>query len=283
LGSFWAAEFFGGPTYLHEGQAISTGPFTLDDLIQIMARLRSEPGCPWDREQTIDSLRSFLLEEAYELLDAIERADRKAHREELGDVLFQIVFQSRIAAEQGWFDIHDVIHGIAEKLIRRHPHVFGSEKAETSAEVITIWDQRKKEEKQLQSALDGVPRSLPALLQAHRLSDRAARVGFDWEKPEQVFEKIREELAELQEALGHKNAPEETAWELGDLLFATTNLARHLGLCAEDLLREANRRFSDRFRLLESLARERQIDIKSAELQTLESLWQEAKSKLSNH
>lgn len=248
-----------------------------------MARLRSERGCPWDREQTIESLRSFLLEESYELLDAIDLQDRQAHSEELGDVLFQIVFQSQIAAEEGWFDIHDVIHGIAEKLIRRHPHVFGSQKAETSAEVIDTWDKLKKEEKHVASALDGVPRSLPALLQAHRLSDRAARVGFDWKQPEQVFEKMREELGELEEALSQKDTPEKTAWELGDLLFATTNLARHLGLCAEDLLREANRRFSDRFRLLESLAKERQVDIKSADLDTLESLWQEAKSRLADH
>ena len=145
------------------------------------------------------------------------------------------------------------------------------------------WDKLKKEEKQSQCALDGVPQSLPALLQAHRLSDRAARVGFDWKKPEQVFEKIHEELGELQEAFKQEGAPEKTAWELGDLLFATTNLARHLGLCAEDLLREANRRFSDRFRLLESFAQKRQVDIKSADLETLESLWQEAKSKLADH
>lgn len=248
-----------------------------------MARLRSEQGCPWDREQTIESLRSFLLEEAYELLDAIDQQDRQAQCEELGDVLFQIVFQSQIAAEEGWFDIQDVIHGIAEKLIRRHPHVFGSQKAETCAEVIDTWDKLKKEEKHATSVLDGVPQSLPALLQTHRLSDRAARVGFDWKKPEQVLLKMHEEFGELKEALGQPDAPEKAAWELGDLLFATTNLARHLGLCAEDLLREANRRFSDRFRLLESLARERQVDIKSADIQTLESLWQEAKSKLSNH
>jgi MazG family protein len=248
-----------------------------------MARLRSEQGCPWDREQTIESLRSFLLEEAYELLEAIEQKDRRAHSEELGDLLFQIVFQARIAQEAGWFDIHDVIQGIAEKLIRRHPHVFGSKKARTSAEVIASWDKLKKEEKHAESALDGVPGCLPALLQAHRLSDRAARVGFDWEEPSQVLEKMREEFGELQEALGQKDAPEKTAWELGDLLFATVNLARHLGLCAEDLLREANRRFSVRFRLLETLAKERRVDIRSADLQTLESLWQEAKSKSADH
>jgi tetrapyrrole methylase family protein/MazG family protein len=281
LGSFRAVESFGGPT-LYEDDAISEPRHTLDDLIQIMSRLRSERGCPWDREQTIESLRSFLLEEAYELLDAIDLQDRQAQCEELGDVLFQIVFQSQIAAEEGWFDIRDVIHGIAEKLIRRHPHVFGSEKAKTCAEVIDTWDKLKKKEKHSASVLDGVPRSLPALLQTHRLSDRAARVGFDWKKPEQVLGKMREEFGELQEALGEK-APEKTAWELGDLLFAATNLARHLGLCAEDLLREANRRFSDRFRLLESMARERQVDIKSADLETLESLWQEAKSKLADH
>lgn len=282
MGSFRAVESFGGPAF-YEDDAISDSRHTLDDLIRIMARLRSERGCPWDREQTIDSLRSFLLEEAYELLDAIDQQDHQAHSEELGDVLFQIVFQSQIASEEGWFDIQDVIHGIAEKLIRRHPHVFGNQKAETCAEVIDTWDKLKKEEKHTSSVLDGVPRSLPALLQTHRLSDRAARVGFDWEKPEQVVEKMREEFGELQEALGQPDAPEKAAWELGDLLFAATNLARHLGLCAEDLLREANRRFSDRFRLLESLARERRVDIKSADLETLESLWQEAKSKLADH
>jgi len=248
-----------------------------------MARLRSERGCPWDREQTLESLRSYLIEETYELLDAIDQKDRQAQCEELGDVLLQIVFQSQIAAEEGWFDVYDVIHQLAEKLIRRHPHVFGTQKAETSADVIVTWEKQKKKEKSQNSVLDGVPRSLPALLQTHRLSDRAARVGFDWKKPEQVLEKMHEEFGELQEALGEKDAPEKAAWELGDLLFAATNLARHLGLCAEDLLREANRRFSDRFRLVESLARERQVDIKSADLETLESLWQEAKSRLADH
>ena len=248
-----------------------------------MARLRSERGCPWDHEQTIESLRPYLIEETYELLDAIDQQDRRAQCEELGDVLLQIVFQSQIAAEEGWFDIHDVINQLAEKLIRRHPHIFGTQKAETSADVIDTWERLKKEEKPKSSVLEGVPRSLPALLQAHSLSDRAARVGFDWKKPEQVLEKMHEEFGELEEALGQQDAPQKAAWELGDLLFAATNLARHLGLCAEDLLREANRRFSDRFHLLESLACEREVDTRTADLETLESLWQEAKSKLSDH
>jgi tetrapyrrole methylase family protein / MazG family protein len=257
--------------------------YTLDDLIGIMARLRSDEGCPWDREQDHDSLRSFLIEEAYEVLEAIENQDPEAHREELGDVLFQIVFQARVAEELGQFDLSDVIDVIARKIRRRHPHVFGTETARTSGEVVAAWERIKGEEKRLAagnneiSVLDGVPSSLPALLAAHRLSERAARVGFDWTDPLQVIDKVFEEITELKQALDREGDKEHVAWEIGDLLFALVNLSRHLNTCAEDLLRETNQRFSSRFRLVEKMAREREIDMGSADIDTLEALWQEAK------
>ncbi len=251
-----------------------------------MTRLRAPDGCPWDREQDLDSLRSFLIEESYEVLDAIERRDPKSLQEELGDVLFQIVFQCQVAAEKGWFDIDDVIDGIGRKITRRHPHVFGSEKADTPAEVVATWERVKKEEKSRAnksqpSALDGLPRSLPALLAAQRLSERAARVGFDWRDASEVIPKVAEELEELRLALGSGERPE-IEWELGDLLFALTNLCRHLDLGAEDLLRACNVRFDARFRLVEKLGRERGIDLAAADIETIESLWREAKKALAD-
>jgi len=249
-----------------------------------MARLRSPDGCPWDRDQDLHSLRSFLIEEAYEVLEAIEQGDENALREELGDVLFQIVFQCQLASEQGWFDIDNVIDGIARKITRRHPHVFGKAKAETPAEVVATWERVKKEEKKQAgksqpSALDGLPRSLPALLFAQRLSERAARVGFDWRDASEVMSKVTEELEELRQALDDGKRAE-IEWELGDLFFALTNLARHLDLSAEDLVRACNMRFDARFRLVEKIGRERGIDLAAADIETLESLWGEAKETL---
>lgn len=260
--------------------------YTFDDLVAIMARLRAPDGCPWDHEQTLDSLRPFLLEEVYELLGALDEGDPAAHREELGDVLLQIVFQSQIASEQGSFDAHDVVDTIARKLLRRHPHVFGEETAGTAGEVVAKWERVKAAEKPRSaspdgaapSVLDGLPRAMPALQAAGRLSVRAARTGFDWEGPRQVLDKIREELAELEQALAEEPASTaRAAWELGDLIFAGANLARHLGLDGEDLLRAANRRFEARFRLVEQKAAARGIDMRSATIDQLEALWQEAK------
>jgi len=263
--------------------------YTFDDLIAIMARLRSLQGCPWDREQTLDSLRPFLLEEVYELLQAIDEEDPAAHREELGDVLLQIVFQSQIASEQGHFDARDVVDTIARKLLRRHPHVFGDETARTAGDVVIKWERVKAAEKKERedtagtvprSVLDGLPRSLPALLAADRLSVRAARAGFDWENPGQVLDKLREELGELEQALAGDQGAERAGCEIGDLLFAATNLARHLGLDAEDLLRAANRRFERRFRLVEQTAAAGGIDMRTASLDQLEALWQQAKESI---
>jgi nucleoside triphosphate diphosphatase len=257
--------------------------YSLDDLISIMARLRAPDGCPWDREQDHQSLRSFLIEEAYEVLEAIENGDPAAHCEELGDVLFQIVFQSQVASEKGWFDMAAVINEIAAKITRRHPHVFGDQTAKTSAEVVETWERVKKEEKinlkkESTSAIDSVPGALPALLATHKLSERAARVGFDWENADQVMQKVSEEFAELNQAMRDKAGQEKIAWEIGDLIMALANLARHLDLCAEDLVREANKRFSERFRLTEKLASQRKIDFNTAGIDVLEEIWQAAKS-----
>jgi len=263
--------------------------YSLDDLIAIMARLRDpRSGCPWDRQQSLESLRSFLLEETYEVLEAIEGKDPREHAAELGDLLFQIVFQSQIAAENGQFDLGEVIDRISRKLVRRHPHVFGDKQALSAAEVPALWEQVKQQEKteagqERQSVLDGLPTALPALLMAHRISERAARVGFDWENTEQVIDKIKEETGELEQAMALEGAQErqrEIAWEIGDLLFAATNLARKCNLCSEDLLREANRRFAQRFRLVEQLAGDRGLDMATTPLQVLEDLWTEAKARL---
>jgi MazG family protein len=252
----------------------------LQELVEIMARLRAPDGCPWDAQQTLDTLKTFLLEESYEVLEAIEKGDPQAHCEELGDLLFQIVFQCQLAREKGWFDIWQVIGAVAGKIKRRHPHVFGQEKVENAEQVVANWERIKKAEKSGRaSALDGLPQALPALLFAHRLSERAARVGFDWQNAQQVQEKVEEEMAELREAMAARDL-QAIEHELGDLLFALSNLARHLKLAAEDCLRSACRRFVRRFNLLEKMAAERAIHLPSASLDTLEGLWQEAKKSL---
>ena len=258
-----------------------------------MSRLRAPDGCPWDRQQTLESLKPYLIEESYEVLDAIDRGVPADHCEELGDVLLQIVFQSQIAMENNWFDANDVVDTICTKLIRRHPHVFGNEKASTPEEVVEHWQRikaaEKKErhesaEKQTPSALDGIPASYPPLLAADRLSRKAAKVGFDWQSYEEVWKKVNEEMQELQEAMAlaedDESRNEKITWELGDLMFALVNLSRHLNIDSSESLRKANQRFNDRFRLVELIAKSRGIDIASADLESLEHLWQEAKNKL---
>jgi len=258
---------------------------SFDDLVGIMARLRADDGCPWDREQTLETLRPYLIEEAYEVLEAIESDEPAQHCEELGDLLLQIAFQAQIAAERGDFDALDVTDGICRKLLRRHPHVFGQERAETAADVVVHWERIKKDEKQLDptephSVLDGVPRSAPALLAAQKLSERAARVGFDWRRADDVLDKVAEELDEIEQARRLPAGPDrdrQLAWELGDLLLAVVNLARHLGTDAEDALRAANQRFRRRFGSLEQEAGRRDLDLKDLSEQELEALWQQAK------
>jgi MazG family protein len=248
-------------------------------LVEIMARLRGENGCPWDREQTLETLKVYLLEESFEVRQAIDSGDPEALREELGDLLLQVIFQSRIAQEKGWFGIEDVALGIAEKLIRRHPHLFGGSPLSTAGEVARQWEELKEEERRRRaggSRLASVPPGLPALLRALRLSERAARSGFDWDRTAQVFDKVREEIGEW-EAEVETADPERAARELGDLLFSLVNVARHLGLDPEAALQGANDRFARRFGHLERALESEGKDPKEAGAERLEELWQEAK------
>jgi tetrapyrrole methylase family protein / MazG family protein len=255
------------------------------DLVAVQARLRAPGGFPWDREQTHASLRTYLIEESYEVLDAIESESPEELAEELGDLLLQVLFHADMAREADTFNLADVITGIRDKMIRRHPHVFGNVKAETSGEVLKNWAKIKAKEKQeLQkgpveenpSVLDGVPRSLPALLEAFQISRRAARVGFDWDEVSGIFEKLEEEIAELKKALSplDREAVEE---ELGDLLFTVVNLSRFLGLDPEVTLKKSNRKFKQRFMGMEAEALKREVDLSKLSKEELEELWQSVK------
>ena len=265
-----------------------------EDLVAVQARLRAPGGCPWDREQTHLTLRTYLIEEAYEVLDAIERASPPDLAEELGDLLLQVLFHADLARETGVFDISDVIVGIHDKMVRRHPHVFGDVKADTPAEVLKNWVQLKANEKQAAiakgispqrqapSALDGVPRNLPALLEAYQLTRRAAQVGFDWERIEGIFEKLKEETAELQVALeaSNRRAAEE---EVGDLLFSVVNLARFLKLDPEVTLKYSNLKFKSRFQEMEREALNSGLSLAGLSKEELEKLWEASKVKVLPH
>ncbi|MEN2994899.1 MAG: nucleoside triphosphate pyrophosphohydrolase [Thermodesulfovibrio sp.] len=249
-----------------------------DRLVEIMEILRSEKGCPWDRIQTHDTLKRYLLEETYELIEAIENKDPKSMKEELGDLILQIVFHSQIAKEQGSFDINDVIDTITQKMIGRHPHVFGDADFKTPEEVLKQWDERKKEEGKLGSSiLEGIPRTLPSLLRAYKIQSRVANVGFDWENIEGVIDKIREELKEVEEAvrLGEREKIEE---EIGDLLFSLVNLARFLKIDPETALRKTNKKFEERFKRLEKIAQQRGKDLKDMTLTEMDAIWEEIKN-----
>lgn len=262
----------------------------LSRLLAIMARLRSPKGCPWDREQTHESLKKYLLEEAYELLDAIDAGDDRALVEELGDVLLQVVFHATIAAETGRFTMQDVIDTLTDKLIRRHPHVFGDAEADDAAAVTRLWAEIKHREAspgeadtpEGASMLDGVPRSLPALMEAEKLQQRAARVGFEWDDVDGAWQKVREELDELQAALQARGAggearQERLAEEFGDVLFALVNVARYVHVDPEQSLRAANAKFRRRFRYIERRAAEQGQDLARMSLAEMDALWEEAK------
>jgi MazG family protein len=245
-------------------------------LVGVMARLRAPGGCPWDREQTLASLKPYLIEEAYEVLEAIDQGGAAEHREELGDLLLQVVFQAELRREEGTFDAADVAHGIADKLVRRHPHVFEQEGVKEASEALRHWEARKAEEKKGRSVLGGVPRNLPSLLRAQRVGEKASQVGFDWPGLEGPLEKIDEELRELKAAIaaGDQSAIEA---ELGDLLFSVVNVARFLQVGAEDALRSTTDRFVNRFQHIErELARTGQR-FSETSLETLEALWEDAK------
>lgn len=248
-------------------------------LVEVVARLRAPDGCPWDREQTVASSASYLLEEACEAVEALERQGQDERREELGDVLFQVVFQAQLAAEAGGFDLAEVIEAVRAKMVHRHPHVFGEAKVDGSAEVLENWGRIKAREKAAnggpQGLLDTVPATLPALARAHRLGQRAARARFDWDSPKAVWIKVDEELGELREAAG--NAADE-ADELGDALFALAQWARHKGLNAEQALREANARFVRRFRAMEELAQAQGRLLEEMTFEQREALWERVKA-----
>ncbi len=251
------------------------------ELVEIMARLRGENGCPWDRQQTHESLKPYLVEEAYEVLEAIDEQDASTLCEELGDLTLQVVFHAQLAEEAGAFARADVLAAICEKLKRRHPHVFGDVVAETAQEVLFNWEQIKHaERRRLQgkaSLLDGVPRELPALLRAHRLQEKASRVGFDWAEAREVLRKVEEEMAELRGAMDGQ-APERVEAELGDLLFALVNLGRFLAVNPEEALRKTIARFIRRFQYIEeSLARQGQTP-GTVTLQEMDALWEQAKA-----
>ncbi|MBZ5697952.1 MAG: nucleoside triphosphate pyrophosphohydrolase [Acidobacteriia bacterium] len=258
--------------------------------VTLQARLRAPGGCPWDREQTHDTLKTCLIEEAYEVLDALDKGDAKGLAEELGDLLLQIVFHADLGREAGRFDISEVVSGIHNKMVRRHPHVFGDVKAETSGQVLKNWAKLKAEEKQagsggdasarplLPSVLDGIPRSLPALLEAYQLTRRAAQVGFDWENIEGIFDKLHEEASELRAALaGPDRACREE--ELGDLLFVAVNIARFLGFDPEIALKHSNLKFKSRFQSMEAEAAHSGKRLAQLSKEELEILWEAAKAR----
>jgi MazG family protein len=274
-----------------------------EDLLAIQARLRAPGGCPWDREQSHDTLKTYLIEEAYEVLDALDHGDAKELTEELGDLLLQILFHADIAREAGRFDITHVISAIQDKLVRRHPHVFGKVKADTAEQVLKNWVQLKAQEKRAQapliinpesrrgapqnkdgvsaeqslpSALEGVPRSLPALLEAYQLTRRAAQVGFDWETVEGIFTKLDEETSELRVALSEEDRSRREE-ELGDLLFVAVNLTRFLGFDPEVALKHSNLKFKLRFQNMEEQAAHSGQRLAQLSNEELEVLWESAK------
>ena len=256
------------------------------DLVALQARLLAPAGCPWDREQTHESLRTYLVEETYEVLDALESGDAEKFAEEMGDLLLQVVFHSQLAKQEGKFDIADVIRHIHTKLVRRHPHVFGAVKAKTAGEVLKNWEQIKAEERKAkggeaaaakpESAIDGVARSLPAVMEAYQLTRKASRVGFDWDSAGAVLEKLREESAELNDEIG-RNHEVELEEEAGDLLFAAVNVARFLKIDPEIALKKANRKFERRFRLMEAAAGRKGKKLGEMSAAEMDVIWEDLK------
>jgi tetrapyrrole methylase family protein/MazG family protein len=253
--------------------------YSFDDLIEIMKYLRAPDGCPWDRVQTHESIRSNFIEETYEVIEAIDNKDSELLKEELGDVLLQVVFHSEMSAEENEFDINDVINGVCKKLVERHPHVFGDVKADNSEEALKSWDNvkmAKKSQKKQSEAMDSVSKALPSLMRAEKIQKKAAKVGFDWEDVNGALDKVCEETDELKEAVTSGNTDSQ-AEELGDLLFSVVNVSRFIKVDSEKALYDACDKFTDRFKKLEILAEERDIDIKTASLSQLDSLWEEVK------
>ena len=252
-------------------------------LVDVMARLRGPGGCPWDHEQTIHSLRGFVLEETYEVLDAIDNDDHETLRGEIGDLLFEGVFLAQIESDEGRFTVAHSLREVTEKLIRRHPHVFGkTEGVDTPGKVVEQWEQIKAREQadagKRRALLSGIPKSMPALLRAHEIGTRAAAVGFDWARATDVVDKIEEEVAELREAVAHEEGRQRIEEEMGDLLFAMANLARKLGIEPESALRRANDKFTKRFAALEATFEQQGRSLHGSTLEEMEVAWQHIKN-----
>jgi MazG family protein len=261
-----------------------------EKLVEIMATLRGPNGCPWDKQQDFNSLKPMLVEEVYEVLEAVEAEDYDGLSEELGDLLLHVLFNAQLAKESGRFDINTVIQKISDKLVRRHPHVFGSESASTPEEVIKNWEAIKAQEKaeklkdrtpEQRSLLEGIPAKLPAIHEAHQISSRAARVGFDWPNVEGIFEKLQEEVRELKDVIssGDENTQRERLEdEIGDMLFVIVNIARYLKIDSESALKRSNRKFKTRFRYMETELAKQGKSLDQTSLEEMEALWQKAKS-----
>lgn len=254
----------------------------IQQVLLLMQQLRDpEHGCPWDKEQTFDTIAPYTLEETYEVIDAIQQKNYSHLKEELGDLLFQVVFYSQMGKEQGLFDFDEVCDVLSKKLIHRHPHVFGSERVSDSKQVLADWEKRKtteRAEKSQQSVLDDIPNALPALMKAYKIQKRCASVGFDWETIEPVLDKVYEELDEvMHEARQDQVDDEKLGEELGDLLFAMVNLIRHMGYKAEDVLQKANQKFSRRFREVERYVSQSGKSLSTASLNEMEQHWQQVK------
>ena len=256
--------------------APSTEQNPIDRLLEIMARLRDKQnGCPWDIEQTFKTIAPYTVEEAYEVADAIERGDMKDLKEELGDLLLQVVFHAQMAREESIFDFNEVVNALADKLVYRHPHVFGDASAENAEEVITVWNKQKDAEKKHESAIDGVTLGLPALLRAQKLQKKAGKSGFVWPDAESAWAKLEEELQELKDAASKENEAE----ELGDLLFCIVNYSRLKGHDAEEILTATNRKFESRFKAMEKILEGRGQKVNEATLDDMLQAWREGKSR----
>ncbi len=246
-----------------------------DRLIEVMRRVKVE--CPWDRKQTHESIRQYFIEETYEVIDAIDTQNDNNLVEELGDVLCQVLFHSLLAEERQKFSISDVCNAIADKLIQRHPHVFGDTKVNNTEEVLQNWEHIKMKEGKKKSVLDGVPKHLPALIKAYRIQSKAERVGFDWDNPDDVVAKIDEELQEFHEAIKSNESPAAIEEELGDFLFSLVNFSRKIEVNPEDALRKTIRKFESRFKYVEKTLKEHGSSVKDASLEEMDILWNEAK------
>jgi MazG family protein len=282
-----ASSWFSTPRWYHVrnvAHGMSTPGEAFQTLVDIMARLRGREGCPWDREQTLESLRAFLLEETHEVLDAIDRGDYAGLKGEIGDLIFEGVFLAQICSDEGRFTVADSLDAINAKLIRRHPHIFDpfGRPLEHPSEVMTQWEQIKAQEQaesgEQRGVLKGLARSLPALLRAHEIGTRVAAVGFDWARTDDVVDKIEEEVAELRDANSTEGAAR-TEEEMGDLLFSIANLARKMGIDPESALRKANEKFTKRFEALEAWYHARGRSVHDATLEDMESVWQKIKTR----